>query len=35
MRALTEDFRTIDWAKEYPFPTIALRELQTVLASSF
>lgn len=26
-RALAEDFRTIDWITEYPFPYVALAEL--------
>jgi hypothetical protein len=32
MRALTEDFRTVDWAKEYPFPASVLKELEILLA---
>ena len=29
---LADDFRTIDWATEYPYPTIALQELKALLA---
>lgn len=30
--ALADDFRTIDWVNEYPFPSIALAELKELLA---
>ena len=30
--ALEDDFRTIDWATEYPYPSIALKEIQDLLA---
>jgi hypothetical protein len=29
--ALANDFRTIDWVREYPFPNIALKELHELL----
>jgi hypothetical protein len=31
MLALADDFRTIDWALEYPYPTIALQEIKKLL----
>ncbi len=31
MLALADDFRTIDWAKEYPYPIIALQEIKNIL----
>jgi hypothetical protein len=29
--ALTDDFRTIDWATEYPYPTISLNEIKALV----
>ena len=29
--ALVDDFRTIDWVQEYPFPSIALAEIKSLL----
>jgi hypothetical protein len=29
--ALVDDFRTIDWVNEYPFPNIALQEIKSLL----
>jgi hypothetical protein len=29
--ALVDDFRTIDWVNEYPFPEIALEEIKSLL----
>jgi len=31
--ALADDFGTIDWASEYPYPTIALKEITELLAT--
>jgi hypothetical protein len=30
--ALADDFRTINWAEEYPFPTLALKDIELLLA---
>lgn len=30
--ALQDDFRTIDWIGEYPFPNISLSETESLLA---
>lgn len=30
--ALADDFRTINWAEEYPYPNISLRELQSLVS---
>lgn len=30
---LADDFRTVDWVKEYPFPSIALKEIQSLLST--
>lgn len=32
--ALADDFRTIDWVREYPFPTIALKEIRDLLIAT-
>ena len=32
MLTLQDDFLTIDWINEYPFPSIALNEIRTLLA---
>ena len=32
MLALADDFRTIDWVKEYPYPEKSLREIRSLLA---
>ena len=29
--ALQDDFRTIKWEEEYPFPSLALKEIQSLL----
>lgn len=29
--ALADDFATIDWGKEYPFPTIVLAQIKSLL----
>lgn len=29
--ALVDDFRTIDWANEYPYPSIALEQIKNLL----
>ncbi len=34
MLALVDDFRTIDWVKEYPFPVTTLNEIKTLLAET-
>ena len=31
--ALVDDFRTIDWVNEYPFPSIALQEIKSLLVT--
>ena len=33
MLALADDFRTIDWVNEYPFPSIALEEIKSLLVN--
>ncbi len=30
--ALADDFRTINWIEEYPYPTLALKEIEGLLA---
>jgi hypothetical protein len=29
--ALADDFTTIDWVKEYPYPTISLNEIKSLI----
>lgn len=29
--ALQDDFRTINWAEEYPYPTLVLKDLELLL----
>ena len=30
--ALVDDLRTIDWAREYPFASVDLREIQVLIS---
>ena len=34
MLTLADDFRTIDWVKEYPFPSVTLNEIEKLIPSS-
>jgi len=31
-RALLDDFRTIEWTEEYPYPALSLKEIRELVA---